>query len=71
MHEAVKEGYGGGGGLRRALSFYGRLGIDFWGALLDLQRGELSFGVGLDQYRHRFAGGFGHGGQDIHMISWS
>jgi hypothetical protein len=26
MHEAVKEGYGGGGGLRRALSFYGRLG---------------------------------------------
>jgi hypothetical protein len=20
---------------------------------------------------HRFAGGFGHGGQDIHMISWS
>jgi hypothetical protein len=25
-----------------------------------------------DQYRgHRFAGGFGHGGQDIHMVSWS
>jgi hypothetical protein len=50
MHEAVKEGYGGGGGLRRALSFDGR----FWGdgflggggALLDLQRGELSSGVG-------------------------
>jgi hypothetical protein len=20
---------------------------------------------------HRFAGGFGHGGQDIHMVSWS
>jgi hypothetical protein len=27
---------------------------------------------GKDQYRgHRFAGGFGHGGQDIHMVSWS
>jgi hypothetical protein len=25
-----------------------------------------------DQYRgHRFVGGFGHGGQDIHMVSWS
>ena len=62
MHEAVKEGYGGGGGLRRDYHSTG----DFWGwifgALLDLQRGELSFGVGLDQYRHQFAGGFGHGG---------
>jgi hypothetical protein len=38
---------------------------------LGLHRGELSSVVGLDQYRHRFAGGFGHGGQDIHMISWS
>jgi hypothetical protein len=45
--------------------------IFFGGVLLDLQRGELSSVVGLDQYRHRFAGGFGHGGQDIHMISWS
>jgi hypothetical protein len=36
MHEAVKEGYGGGGGLRRALPFYGILGR----FLLDLQ--ELS-----------------------------
>jgi hypothetical protein len=27
---------------------------------------------GSVQYRgHRFAGGFGHGGQDIHMVSWS
>ena len=25
-----------------------------------------------DIYRgHQFAGGFGHGGQDIHMVSWS
>jgi hypothetical protein len=38
---------------------------------LGLHIGELSSVVGLDQYRHRFAGGFGHGGQDIHMISWS
>jgi hypothetical protein len=44
---------------------------DFWRGSGILQRGELSFGVGLDQYRHRVAGGFGHGGQDIHMISWS
>ena len=67
MHEAVKEGYGGGGGLRRDYHSTG-----FWGRerfLLDLQ--ELSFGEGLDQYMHRFAGGFGHGGQDVHMISWS
>jgi hypothetical protein len=54
MHEAVKEGYGGGGGLRRGLSFYGRLGgLIFWG-LLDLQRGVefweldwISTGTGL------------------------
>jgi hypothetical protein len=44
--------------------------------LLDLggvARESLSWGVGgKDQYRgHRFAGGFGHGGQDIHMVSWS
>jgi hypothetical protein len=56
-------GYGGKGSL-----FYG----NFWGEFsLGLHRGELSSVVGLDQYRHRFAGGFGHGGQDIHMISWS
>jgi hypothetical protein len=50
-------------------SFYGI--IIFLEVSLGLQRGELSSVVGLDQYRHRFAGGFGHGGQDIHMISWS
>jgi hypothetical protein len=30
MQEAVKEGYGGGGGLRRGLRFYGK----FWGGVL-------------------------------------
>jgi hypothetical protein len=38
---------------------------------MGLHRGELSSVVGLDQYRDQFAGGFGHGGQDIHMISSS
>jgi hypothetical protein len=65
----VKEEYGGEGGLWGDHST-GDWGIDFWG-LSWICREELSFGVGLDQYRHRFAGGFGHGGQDIHMISWS
>jgi hypothetical protein len=68
MWEAVKEGYGGEGGLRRGIilrDYY------FFEVSLGLQRGELSSVVGLDQYRHWFAGGFGHGGQDIHMISWS
>jgi hypothetical protein len=38
--------------------------IIFWGVLLDLLE-SLSSAVGKDQYRgHRFAGGFGHGGQD-------
>ena len=47
-------------------------GILLWRVLLDFHREKsLSSVVGLDQYRHRFAGGFGHGGQDIHMISWS
>jgi hypothetical protein len=53
------------------------LDLDFWG------EGSLGFGNWLerefelgsrakDQYRgHRFAGGFGQGGQDIHMVSWS
>jgi hypothetical protein len=45
-------------------------GIDF-GALLDWQGGEWSSVVRKVQYRHWVAGGFGHGGQDIHMISWS
>jgi hypothetical protein len=69
MQEAVKEGYGGEGGLRRGDHSTGLL--FFFEVSLGLQRGELSSVVGLDQYRHRFAGGFGHGGQDIHMISWS
>jgi hypothetical protein len=50
-------------------TFYGRWGIDFWGSWIC--REEWSFGVGLDQFRHRVAGGFRHGGQDINMISWS
>ena len=58
-----------GGGLRRRI----RILREFFGGevSLGLHRGELSYVVGLDQYRHRFAGGFGHGGQDIRMISWS
>jgi hypothetical protein len=68
----VKEGYEG-----RRFTEAGRIilrGISFLeGSLGFAQREEsLSSVVGLDQYRgHRFAGGFGHGGQDIHMISWS
>jgi hypothetical protein len=50
-------------------SFYGRLGIDFGGS--GICREEWSFGVGLYQSGTGVAGGFGHGGQDIHMISWS
>jgi hypothetical protein len=69
MHEAVKEGYGGGEGLRRDYHSTGEGELIFGGSWIC--REEWSFGVGLDQYRHRFAGGFGHGGQDIHMISWS
>ena len=38
---------------------------------LGLQRGEWSSVVEKVQYRHRFAGGFGHGGEHIHVISWS
>jgi hypothetical protein len=75
MKEAVKEGYGGGGGgeggLRRGIIILRDYFFLLVGDLLDLQGGELSSVVGLDQYRHWFAGGFGHGGQDIHMISWS
>jgi hypothetical protein len=69
MQEGGEGGYGGEEVYEGGLSFYGRL--FFMGGSLGLQRGELSSVVGLDQYRHRFAGGFGHGGQDIHMISWS
>jgi hypothetical protein len=62
-----------GGGLRkRGLSFY----LDFWGGfswIWGICWREFELGSrGKDQYRgHRFAGGFGHGGQDIHMVSWS
>jgi hypothetical protein len=45
MHEAVKEGYGGGGGLRRGIIRREILGEGFLGALLDLQRG-VEFGSG-------------------------
>ena len=52
------------------------IGLGFWGSdLLYLGIGWREFELGSrgkDQYRgHRFAGGFGHGGQDIHMVSWS
>ena len=65
MHEVVK-----GIWRRRRLMKGMTILRDFGGRfLLDFQ--ELSFGVGLDQQRHRFARGFGHEDQDIHMISWS
>ena len=51
-----------GGGITILREFLGEVS-------LGLHRGELSSVVGLDQYKHRFAGGFGHGGQDIRMIS--
>jgi hypothetical protein len=45
MKEAVKEGYGGGGGLRRGITIL--RGIFFWGEVsLGLHRGELSSVVG-------------------------
>jgi hypothetical protein len=44
MHEAVKEGYGGEEGYEGEDHFFS-MG-DFWGARLDLQRGEWSLGVG-------------------------
>jgi hypothetical protein len=62
-----------GGGLR----IWGiiRLGFFLGRALLDWGICWREFELGSranDQYRgHRFAGGFGHGGQDIHMVSWS
>ena len=66
---------GEGGYERRRLQRKGIIlrGIGFWRALLDFHREEsLSSVVGLDRYReHWFAGGFGHGGHDIHMVSWS
>jgi hypothetical protein len=53
-----------GGGLRKR-------GL-FFKVLLDLLVESLSYVVGKDQYGgHQFVGGFGHGGQDIHMVSWS
>ena len=63
----VKEEYEGRRFTEETLPFYG----NFWGEVsLGLHRGELSSVVRLDQHRHWFVGGFGHGGQDIHMISW-
>jgi hypothetical protein len=36
------------------------------GGRLDLQGAESFWQWHFDQLRHRIAGGFGHGGQDIH-----
>jgi hypothetical protein len=54
--------------LGRGLPFYG----EFFGGFSWICREGVEFcsREGLVQ-GHRFAGGFGHGGQDIHMISWS
>ena len=62
----VKEEYEGRRFTKGELPFYGILGevsLGFAGV-------EFCSGKGLVQ-GHQFAGGFGHGGQDIHMISWS
>ena len=48
-------------------SFYERGSIDFGGSGFVERSGVL--GVGLYQLGTRVARGFGHGGQDIHMIS--
>jgi hypothetical protein len=56
------------GGIITLLGFWGGFS-GIWGICWR----EFELGSrGKDQYRgHRFAGGFGHGGQDIHMVSWS
>jgi hypothetical protein len=65
----VKEGYGGEGGGERTI-LRGDWAIDFGGALGFAERSGvlewdcISTGTGV-------AGGFGHGDEDIHMISWS
>jgi hypothetical protein len=66
--KSVKEGYGGEGGLREVIlrEVGGLILGELW-----ICREEWSFGVGLYQSGTGVAGGFGHGGQDIHMISWS
>jgi hypothetical protein len=63
-----------GGGLRKKGDYHSTwiLGGGFswiWGICWR----EFELGSrGKDQYRgHQFAGGFGHGGQDILMVSWS
>jgi hypothetical protein len=54
-----EEAYG-----RRRIIFQGSLG--FVGSKFEFcSRGRIIIGG------HRFAGGFGHGGHDIHMVSWS
>jgi hypothetical protein len=69
MHKSVKEEYGGEGGLREVI-LRGEIGGLILGALGFAERSGvlewdcISTGTGV-------AGGFGHGGQDIHMISWS
>jgi hypothetical protein len=51
-------------------SFYGGEEQLILGALGFVERSEI-LGVGLYQSGTGVAGGFGHRGQDIHMISWS
>jgi hypothetical protein len=60
---SVKEGYEG-----RRLT---EEGLFFWRVLLDFLVRGLEFCSGEDHYGgHRFAGGFGHGGQDSLTVSW-
>ena len=50
-------------------AFDGGGAIDFGGSGFAEKSGVL--GVGLYQLGTGVVGGFGHGAQDIHMISWS
>jgi hypothetical protein len=64
----------GEGGIWRGRRFTGGhstgdWGMDFGGS--GICREKWSFGVGLYQSGTGVAIGFGHGGHDIHMISWS
>jgi hypothetical protein len=68
MHESLKEEYRGKEVYERIIRR--EIGDRLWG-LLDLQRGVEFWEWDCISICTGVAGGFGHGGQDIHMISWS
>jgi hypothetical protein len=69
----MRRGEVGEGGIRKGRRWTGGHSTGGWGWILGAlgfaERSEI-LGVGLYQCTG-VAGGFGHGGQDIHMISWS